>query len=180
MLRSIILAATASLGLVACADMGMRDDMGGARPMAMRGGMTPTDRMGFTQRAASSDLFEIQSSQIALSRSQTPPIRQFAQMMINDHTRMSQQLMAAAQASGVPPMTPRLLPPHAAMLRRLQMARNFDNAYAREQVAAHQMALRLHQNYAARGDAPALRSVASAAVPVVSQHLQMARSWPRM
>ena len=177
MLRNILLAATASLSLAACADMAYTDP--GPRPMAMRGGMTPTDRVGFTQVAASSDLFEIQSSQLALSRSQSPRIRQFAQMMVNDHNNMTRQLMAAAQASGVPPMTPRLLPPHAAMLRRLQTARNFDNAYARQQVMAHQMALRLHQNYAARGDAPALRSVAGAAVPIVSQHLQMAQSWPR-
>jgi putative membrane protein len=86
--------------------------------------------------------------------------------------------MAAANAAGVPPMTPQLMPMQADMMARLQSAANFDRAYAREQVMAHEMALRLHQNYAARGDAPALRAVASTAVPVVRQHLAMARRWP--
>jgi putative membrane protein len=52
---------------------------------------------------------------------------------------------------------------------------NFDRVFVRQQVQAHEMALALHSNYAARGDTPALRAVASAAVPVVRQHLEQAR-----
>src|SRR3712207_474688 len=100
--RSLILAAAAALALAGCATTGTD----GQGAMADAGDMTPETRDAFVPMAASSDLFEIQSSQLALSRSQSQPIRQFAQMMVTDHTRMSQQLMAAAQAAGMPPMTP--------------------------------------------------------------------------
>ena len=186
-MKHLLMIAAASTALLAgCSMNGETSGMGmrsqGAMSAGMAGDMTPEERSAFAMMAASSDLFEIQSSQLALSRSQNGPIRQFAQMMISDHTMMTQQLMAAAQAAGLPPMTPRMLPMHAQMYARLQAAgtgRNFDNAYAREQVMAHEAALRLHQNYARRGDAPSLRAVANAAVPKVSAHLQMARRWPR-
>jgi putative membrane protein len=54
-------------------------------------------------------------------------------------------------------------------------ADGFDRVYMRQQVAAHEMALALHRNYAARGDTAALRTVAGAAVPVVQQHLTRAQ-----
>jgi len=186
-MKHLLMIAAASTALLAgCAMNGEMGGMGmggkGAMSAGMMGDKTPEERMAYKQMAASSDLFEIQSSQLALSRSQNPAIRQFAQMMINDHTRMTQQMMAAAQAAGMPMMAPMMMPMHAQMYARLEAAgtgRSFDNAYAREQVMAHEMALAMHQNYARRGDTPALRAVANAAVPVVSGHLQMARRWPR-
>jgi putative membrane protein len=44
------------------------------------------------------------------------------------------------------------------------------------QVPAHQEALLLHQNYAANGDTPSLRTAAGAAVPFVQQHLTEAQT----
>jgi putative membrane protein len=125
--------------------------------------------------AASGDQFEIQSSQLALQRSSNPEIRQFAQMLITDHSNMSAQMMAAAQGAGLTPPPPALSAEHAAMLQQLQAApaASFDMAYRDAQVMAHQQALTLHQNYANGGDVPALRTVASSAVPIIQNHLNM-------
>jgi putative membrane protein len=140
----------------------------------------PLDRMGYTEMAASSDLFEIESARMALNRARHPAVRQFSQMILRDHQMMSRQLMAAANAAGVPPMRPRLLPIHADMLARLQRGdgRDFDDRYASIQVQAHEMALALHDNYARGGDAASLRAVAGSAVPIIRHHLDMARRWP--
>jgi putative membrane protein len=126
--------------------------------------------------AAASDLFEIQSSQIAQTKAQRADVREFAQMMITHHTQTTAALTAAAQASGVTPRA-ELMPMQATMIQELQQAPagTFDQLYMRQQVAAHQMALALHQNYAARGDTPALRTVAGTAVPIVQQHLTRAQ-----
>jgi putative membrane protein len=139
--------------------------------------MTPEDRMGYVTLAAASDMFEIQSSQMALTKAQNPAIRDFAQMMVTHHTQTSQQLMAAAQAAGMSPPPPMLPAPVQRMLSELQQASGakFDRVYMRQQVLAHQMALALHRNYAASGDTPALRQVAAAATPIVEQHLVRAR-----
>nr|WP_295373341.1 DUF4142 domain-containing protein [uncultured Sphingosinicella sp.] len=184
MYRSILLAAAASTSLAACAMNGDAGMGGGQSGMSagMAGGMTPTNRNGYVRMAASSDMYEIQSSQIALTKAQMPQVRQFAQMMVNDHTNTTQQLMAASRAAGLPPMAPMMMPMHARMVAQLQAAPGgaaFDRLYARQQLMAHQQALALHSNYAARGDTPALRAVASGATPIVRGHLQMVQRWPR-
>ena len=176
--RTIFLAAAASMALAACAANDTA--MGGAAGMSAD--MTPEERTAYVQMAASSDMYEIQSSQIALTKAQNPAIRSFAQMMVTDHTNTTQQLMAAAQAAGLPPMSPQMLPMHARMVAELQSASagsSFDRLYATQQRLAHQQALALHSNYASRGDTPALRTVASTATPIVRGHLEMVQRWPR-
>jgi putative membrane protein len=158
---------------------GCTADMGGAPGMASSA--TPTDRNGYVTMAAASDLFEIQSSQLALSRSQRQDVRTFAQMLIDHHTQTTAQLTAAARAAGMTPPPPALMPPQQQMMAQLQQAQgtSFDQVYLRQQVPAHEMALALHQNYAARGDTPPLRTVAAAAVPIVQGHLTQARQMNR-
>ena len=183
-MRKIVFAAAASGMLLAgCSTMGADGSAGtqGSMAAGMPGDMTPENRTAYVEMAASGDMYEIQSSQMASSRAQNAAMRSFAQMMITDHTNTSQQLMAAASAAGLPPMTPRLLPMHADMLARLQSrsGADFDREYGRQQLLAHQQSVALHSNYAARGDTPALRVVAGAAVPIVTRHLEMVRQWPR-
>jgi putative membrane protein len=127
--------------------------------------------------AAASDLYEIQSSQLAQSRARSPAVRDFAQMMIADHTNTTRQLTAAAQASGMGPVAPALLPMQARMMDQLRAAPadGFDRVYLDQQVQAHQMALALHANYARNGDTPQLRTVAAAATPIVQGHLDRVR-----
>ncbi len=174
MIRSMMLAGAAALSLAACASTG--GDMG-TDAMPMAADMTPEDKMNYTKMAASSDMFEIESSRMAMSKAKNAGIKTMADMLIRDHTRGSAQLMAAARAAGVPPMEPMMLPMHRAMLdelRRTSMA-EFDRMWTRQQVKAHEMALALHSNYARDGDAPALRATASAMVPIVEGHLNEAR-----
>ncbi|HYW15162.1 MAG TPA: DUF4142 domain-containing protein [Allosphingosinicella sp.] len=172
MIRPLLIASAASLALAACATSG---DMGGGTAAA--GDMTPNDRSAYVQMAAASDLFEIQSSQLAVSRAQNPEVRAFAQMLIEHHTATTRQLTAAASAVGTP-SRPMLMPMQADMIARLQGANGaaFDRLYMRQQVPAHQMALALHQNYARNGDTPSLQAVAASAVPIVRQHLERART----
>lgn len=143
-------------------------------PGAVAASATPTDRAGYVAMAGSSDLYEIQSSQMAMQKAQRADVRELAQMLIQDHTQTTAQVMAAARASGMNPPPPALLPPQAAMLADLQRAdaAGFDQIYLSQQATAHSMALALHQNYAARGDTPALKTVAASAVPIIQMHIQ--------
>jgi putative membrane protein len=106
-------------------------------------------------------------------------VRNLANMFIADHTRSTQMLMSAAQSAGVAAPPPALLPPQQAMLDQLRSAGSgpmFDQTFQQIQIQAHQQALMLHQNYAAQGDVPALRTVAGQIVPVVQGHLQSLQS----
>lgn len=134
---------------------------------------------GYMAMAASSDQFEIQSGQLALQMSQNAAVRNFANLLIADHTRTSQIMMTSAQSAGLTPPPPALLPPQQAMLDQLRAAgsgTSFDVAFQQAQISAHQQALQLHQNYAASGDNPALRNVASQTMPVIQMHLNQAQA----
>src|SRR5947199_8681363 len=133
---------------------------------------------GFLAHASSGDQFEIQSSQLALQASQNQAVRNFADMMISDHTRLSQAMGAAAQSAEIAPPAPALLPEQQAALDQLRAAGtgpSFDTAYKNAQITAHQGALSLFQNYAANGDVPALKAAASQALPTIQMHLNQAQ-----
>ena len=102
MVRALLIASAASLALAACASDGdMTADTAAAGDMATD--MTPEQRDAYVRMAAASDLFEIQSSQLALTRAQSPAVREFAQMLVQHHTATTEQLTAAATAAGSPP-----------------------------------------------------------------------------
>src|SRR5204863_7530642 len=53
---------------------------------------TPVATSDFVKKVAMSDMLEIQSSQLALSRSPDPDTKPFAEKMVKDHTQTSAEL----------------------------------------------------------------------------------------
>ena len=131
----------------------------------------------YVMAAGASDQFEIQSSQIAQSKSTNPAVKRFATMLIADHQKTTAATMKAAAKAGLPPMTPMLDPGANASIAELKSASpaDFDRLYIGQQIPAHQAALDLHQNYAAGGDQPALKMSAKMAIAPVKKHLAMAQ-----
>lgn len=133
---------------------------------------------GFLAQAASANQFEIESSQLALQASQNQAVRNYANLLIADHTRLGAQVTAAAQSAGLSMPPPGLLPAQQATLDQLRAAGSgpsFDMAYRQAQIDAHNQAIGLMQNYSTGGDVPALRSAAGGAIPMMQMHLQQAQ-----
>lgn len=133
---------------------------------------------GFLAQAGSANQFEIQSSQLALQASANPAVRNYANLLISDHTAMGQTVAAAASSTGLTPPAPLLLPAQQTALDQLRAAGtgpSFDMAFRQAQIDAHQQAIGLMQNYATSGDVPALRTVAAQAIPTMQMHLQQAQ-----
>jgi putative membrane protein len=127
--------------------------------------------------AAAGDQFEIQSSQIALTKATSFDVRQLAQKLIDDHTMMSSKLTATAAAAGLASPLPTLTLDQQQMINELQAASAFDfeQMFLKKQIVAHEIALALHSNYAVAGDTLSLRTVASSAVPIIQTHLSDAK-----
>jgi putative membrane protein len=142
---------------------------------------TPATAMPFVTMAGASDLYEIESSRLALEKSRSKDVRDFALMMVDHHQMTTQKVTAAAKQAGLNPPPPTLMPMQVQMLDQLRAASaaDFDRTYLSQQLDAHQKALGLHKNYAAKGDTPALRAAASEAVPIVSRHLDRVRALAR-
>ena len=125
--------------------------------------------------AASIDLYEIRSSELAVARATDPRLREFARRMLTDHAGTSAQLSFAGRRLNLLP-SGTLRPEHQAMLDALHAAGDFDRAYLQQQIAVHRAALEMHNAYATRGSSPTLRPVAANAVPIVRRHLQQLRA----
>jgi putative membrane protein len=131
--------------------------------------------IAYVAAAGMSDLYEINSSQIAPQKSQTPAVHTFATMLIKHHQKTTAATMAAAKKAGPTPTQPALDAGATASINELQTvsAADFDRLYLGQQVPAYQAALDLHQSYAAGGGQAPLRASATAAVPFV-KHLNAA------
>ena len=107
-----------------------------ASPTPAAPAMRNVSKADFVNQAAMSGMFEVQSSELALNKSQDVRIRDFAQHMVQDHTQASEKLKAAAQGTSVPT---NLDQEHAAMLQQLQQAsgNDFTRNYTQMQFAGH-------------------------------------------
>jgi putative membrane protein len=171
-----LLSAAAVLALGACSD----DSSQRSQPMA--GVAVPaasTNSMQYVTAVANGNMFEIESSQLALQKSRNARVRRLAQHMIDDHTRMSTELSTAVRSTGPSLTVPTTMDDrHQSAMQDLQNAaagRDFDRMYLTAQVNAHNEALVVNQNYAQAGDDPALKQLAANAVPVIQQHLNQAQ-----
>lgn len=127
----------------------------------------------FAETAAASDMFEIQSANIVLKKAKTEDVREFANMMIADHTKSSQALKDAISASGQSfAMPAKLNTEHQAHIDALNglAGQDFEREYITQQMAAHRKALDLLKSYAGGGDVAELRQFAQATIPGVQMH----------
>jgi putative membrane protein len=133
----------------------------------------------FADKAAKSDAFEVAAARLAATNAALPQVKAFAKQMIAAHTDSTIKIKNAADAAA-PAIKPdaTLTDDQTTKLADLGKLKGaeFDKAYAAGQVAAHDEALALMKAYAASGDAPTLKTAAGEIVPVVTEHLVMARA----
>jgi putative membrane protein len=137
-----------------------------------------TDALAFVQTAAASNQWEIESSELALDRSQNEDVQAFAQQMIEDHGAVGERLEARVddrEDELVDIDTLGMDTKHAEMLTRLQEASDeeFDSLYLQMQLQAHQEAVALFEGFAANGNDDDLRAFAEETLPSLQGHLEM-------
>jgi putative membrane protein len=136
--------------------------------------VAPTDA-AFAQRVAASNVSEIELARIAYIRAQSSEVRAFARQMLIDHRQMAINLdNFALERSHL--VAWRLEPEMASTIERLRTidAASFDRAYMDAMVSAHERTLATLEGQAASGRETA--SLASASLPTVRHHLEMARA----
>jgi putative membrane protein len=139
-------------------------------PAEMNSAMTDQD---FLMTAAASDEFERRSGEIAQRRGQREEVREFGQQLIEDHTRSTQMLTAAAQAAGLAAPAPVLHPGLQRKLQELESvpAELFDQVFLQTQAEAHVDARQLMRTCIEVCDAEPLRATAGEIVSVIQMHL---------
>jgi putative membrane protein len=189
-LKTLALVSVAALSLAACgkkADDTTAADNGSAATAPYVNGNGASDvatapvsgGQAFVNMAAASDAFEIETSKLAATNSASAAVKKFAAQMITAHEGSTAKLKALT-ATLSPALTPDPMlnaeqQQKLADLKTKQGA-DFDAAYAADQVSGHQQTLDTLKGYAATGDVPQLKTLASGLAPTVAAHLNMAKS----
>ena len=128
--------------------------------------------IGFAKNAAIGDMYEINASRMALERSQSEPVKRFAQDMIDAHSKTTTDLKGT-----LPPSTVQMLPAdldidHQNMIQELRNAsdEDFDRLYLAQQREAHEQALALFRSYADNGTEARLKQFAQDTLPAIESH----------
>jgi putative membrane protein len=128
----------------------------------------------FVTKAMIANQFEIESSEVALKKSETSAVRDFAQRVLDDHTKAGDKLeeVIASSGSQVQPAS-ELDYKHQTLLDKLHTAsdREFDEQYLASQKAAHEESVALFTDYAKSGENEGLKEFASDTLPVLNKHL---------
>ena len=135
--------------------------------------MTPSS---FLNEVAEGNMAEIQLASMALTRTQNPEVRAFAQQMIADHANSSEELKPiAAKKSITLPLEPNSR--HKSLADRLSKlsGAEFDREYVKEMVADHETDVKAFQTQAESGTDAEIKAFAAKTLPILQMHLEMIR-----
>jgi putative membrane protein len=171
MKRSIIV-----LGCVLLAGPALAQSVGEKTGVNSTLGIAPTTA-DFVKEVAISDMFEIQSSQLAQDKGNAPE-KSFASQMITDHTKTSTELKSLVSSGKVQAELPSALDSsHQSKLDKLkgESGKDFSADFNSDQVSAHKDAVSLFERYAKGGDNADLKDWAGKTLPALKHHLEMAQ-----
>lgn len=129
----------------------------------------------FLMNAASSNLLEIQLGQMATQNSTNADVKRFGQMMVDHHTKATQELKTVATPLGVNlPQT--MMPVHQAMADKLmdKSGKAFDEGYMDAMETAHKLDIAMFEVKSNAAETPAVKSFATKTLPMLRSHEKMA------
>ena len=135
------------------------------------------DEVDFVTRASIGNLFAIAESQLAISRTNDPAVKAFAQQLVEDHEKAKAALESAADGSGATVSTT-LDGDHQARVTTLQSksGADFDKAYVADQGEIHSNTLTLYADYMLLGDNAKLKALAIKMIPITQAQLKKAQA----
>jgi putative membrane protein len=165
-----------SLALVLLTTSALAQSVGEKTGVNSTLGISPSTA-DFVKEVAVSDMFEIQSSQLAQERGNAAE-KSFAATMINDHEKTSSELKSVVSGGDLKAELPTALDSsHQSKIDKLKPLKgaDFSSRYDSDQVAGHKDAVSLFERYAKGGDNPKLKEWADKTLPTLRHHLEMAQ-----
>ena len=132
----------------------------------------------FVDFAAQTDMVEANLGQMAQSVSDSQPVKDYAQMLVTDHTNDFNQLYGVAHQANLN-MPNAIDAEHNKMMidpfEKLKGAA-FDHKYIHEMIEGHTKAITIYKKEAADAQNPALKSYAEQTLPTLQKHLDGAKA----
>jgi len=131
-----------------------------------------SDDAKFATKAANGGMAEVEFAKVALTKTSNAQIKDFANMMVKDHSMANDTLMAIAKMKNItlPTMC------DSATMKKMddvgkKNGTDFDKAYVDAMIDGHKKTLTLMQDEAKNGTDPQLKAFAAKVAPTVQMHL---------
>jgi putative membrane protein len=169
--RSVLLA---SILLGCCSGSALQAQEGNPAGM-QRSTANAVDRV-FAEVATRGGLAEVALARIALERSKSEVVEDFAKKMVDDHGKANEKLAAIAKEAEIA-LPKELDPEHKKIAENLASlsGRAFDERYLTVQLADHQKTTQLLSHEIGAGQNKKLIAFATETLPVVLRHLGLCR-----
>jgi putative membrane protein len=130
----------------------------------------------FVAEAAQGGMTEVELSKVALNKGSNADVKQFANMMIQDHTKANTELESIAKSKGMR-ISPSLDAEHSSIVTTIssKSGKAFDQAYVQQMAADHDKTINLFQNEANDTDKD-FAPFAAKTLPVLQGHKEMVAS----
>jgi putative membrane protein len=135
------------------------------------------DDTEFAVDAADGSMLEVQLAQLALTKASSPKVKEFAQSMVDDHSKANEELKSLAQAKNI------TLPSTISEEKQKdydklaeKSGEEFDKAYSEFMVKDHKDDVDKFKKAAEKCEDAEIKSWAADKVPVLESHLSMAES----
>ena len=130
----------------------------------------------FVQDAIKGNRAEVTLGKMVAAKTKDPSVKQFAQLMVKDHTQALSQLTQLAQQKSI--TVPEGLPEDAQQLQnklQSETGRQFDKDYMDGMVKDHQKDVQEFQDQAQNAQDPEVKQLAAKLVPTLQEHLDKAQ-----
>ena len=174
--RTMLLATIALLSLAGCqqAEKAATDVKSAAQ--AQTNPTLSTSDVTFINTAATSGVEEVQFAELAETKATTPAIRNFASLMVKDHTAANEKLTAlATRKQFTPPTSMDTMHENAYDTLKNSKGRAFNKAYLDGQVQDHMQVVQAFKDEAQSGTDPDVKAFAQELLPTLEHHLALAQ-----
>nr|WP_314570707.1 DUF4142 domain-containing protein [uncultured Pseudomonas sp.] len=142
--------------------------------LASHGAFAASD--DFVEDASAKGVAEVEAGKLALEKGTAADVKTFADMMVKDHTAANQKLKALADKKNIDVSDDaELLDKAKAMILELRSAKSFDQAYANNQVKAHEATIEIFEDEIKNGEDAELKAFATETLPKLKAHLVEAK-----
>lgn len=142
-------------------------------PLALpqESGAAATGDQAFVDMAAQTDMLEAHLGQMAADQAESQAVKDYAQMLVTDHTADYNQITAVATKAGlvVPKGLDKAHEKELAPFEKLKGAA-FDRKYVRAMVSGHEAAIKAYNKEAANGQSADIKAYATQTLPTLEKH----------
>jgi putative membrane protein len=137
----------------------------------------PAASKTFVAKAATGGMEEVELAELALSKSSSPAVDDFAKKMKHDHTAANVKLASIAKEESIS-VPGGLTAQQQKKMKQLkaESGAEFDKEYAATMVTAHKKTIALFENASHKASSQQLRQFAKDSLPMLYDHLKLAEA----